>query len=95
LHLPTYHGVPNSDTLDRDKGWTWTKAWKISMYKSWWMGIKIVFQQEGAFNLLKKYFLVDEAWNDTVNNLAYPEIPPWLDHPDWRISAEIYGGIKN
>jgi len=90
--LRTNHGVPKSDTLDRDKGWA--KPWKISMYKSWWMGIKIVFELEGAFDLLSKYFLVDEGWNHTVFNLAYPEIPPWLDHPDWRISAETYDRIK-
>jgi len=58
------------------------------------MGVKLVFEQEGAYDLLSKYHIVDEGWNHTVNNLAYPEIPPWLDHPDWRISAETYEKLE-
>merc|ERR1719285_916950 len=42
--LRVNNGLPTSKKLDRDQGWA--KPWKIAMYKSWWMGLKIVFEME-------------------------------------------------
>ena len=84
--------MPKPTLIDTDDGWG--KPWKIAFYKSWWVGVRLVFDVRAGLELLLRNDMVDETWNDTLNHLAYPEVPSWIDHPNWRISNETYEHVK-